>query len=354
MAQYDLANTTTSTEITDYTVPTESTDGVSSKETFWYNNEFNKHYGKYINVAKLNISINAYATWVLGMGWISKINQIELENMTGWGEDSFTQVMWNMLVIKKVNGDSFAEIVRSEEGNLINLKPLDPTTVVTVGGEKGEIVRYEIIVKGREKNQVVPVEKMFHLSNDRVADNMHGQSVIKAVEWNIEAQEEARRVHRRKVKNSGVLGVLESDTDNTTDTTTLKTPIKKAMEEGTLLIYPKDTMSMKPWDVKLYTQDMITWLNYLDDEFFQMIGIPKIIIGGSGQIEGDSKISYTAYEQFYKRSINDLQDDLWNQLAVRVEFNTPVSIASELASNEVKNASQTGFQSNDTTAGVGV
>ncbi|KKK74369.1 hypothetical protein LCGC14_2884470, partial [marine sediment metagenome] len=186
------------------------------------------------------------------------------------------------------------------------------------------------------------------------ADNIHGQSVIEAVEWNIEAQEEARRVHRRKVKNSGVLGVMETDTDNTTDTTTLKTPVKKAMEEGTLLMYPKDTMEVKPWDIKLYTQDMIAWLNYLDDEFFQMIGIPKIIIGGSGQIEGDSKISYTAFEQFYKRAINDLKDDLKKQVAIDIDFNTPVSIATELASNETKNASQTGFQKNDTTAGVGV
>ena len=195
---------------------------------------------------------------------------------------------------------------------------------------------------------------MFHIVNDRVADNMHGQSIINALEWNIEAQEEARRVIRRKVKNSGVLGVIETDTDQTPDITTFKAPIKKAMEEGTLILLPKDTAQLKPWEVKLYMSEMLAWLNYLDDEFFQEIGVPKIIIGGSGQIEGDSKISYTAYEQFYKRAINDLKDDLWNQMAVRVDFNTPVSIASELASNEVKNASQVGFQPNDTTAGVGV
>ena len=354
--KYDLAKTTTSIDLTDFSVDSKATDGVEAqKETYWYNDKFERWNGKYHNISKLNIAINAYATWVLGMGWTSKTHQEELERVRGWGEDSFTQVLWNMLVIKKVNGDSFAEIMRDKKtGTLLNLKPLDPMGIRTVVGRDGIIIRYDQINKIKEPFKKIPVENMFHLSNDRVADNIHGQSVVEGVEWNIEAQEEARRVQRRKVKNSGVLGLIEIDTDNPTNTTTFKEPIKKAMEEGTLLMYPKDTMEVKPWDVRLNMQEMIQWLNYLDDDFFQKIGIPKIIIGGSGQIEGDSKISYTGFEQFYKRAINDLKDDLWNQMAMRVEFNTPVSIASELASNEVKNASQVGFQPNDTTAGVGV
>ena len=95
------------------------------------------------------------------------------------------------------------------------------------------------------------------------------------------------------------------------------------------------------------------WLNYLDDEHAQLIGIPKIITGASGDIEGDSKISYLTFEQVYLRETNELKTDLWNQLAIRVEFGKPASLKQELASNEEANTSQTGFQPNDTTAGVG-
>ena len=124
MAELDIVSTTTSTDLADFTTPSESTDGAGEqKETRWPNNNFNKWYGKYRKIAKLNIAINASATWVLGMGWTSKdkMQEQRLKRIRGWGEDSLTQILWNMLVIKKVNGDSFAEIIRNDSGNLINL-----------------------------------------------------------------------------------------------------------------------------------------------------------------------------------------------------------------------------------------
>ena len=83
------------------------------------------------------------------------------------------------------------------------------------------------------------------------------------------------------------------------------------------------------------------------------IGIPKIIIGGSGDIEGDSKIAFLTFEPTYKRSIRELKDDLYNQLGVKVDFILPPSLKAELQSNEAKNTSQTGFQPNDIQAGNG-
>ena len=84
-----------------------------------------------------------------------------------------------------------------------------------------------------------------------------------------------------------------------------------------------------------------------------MIGLPKVILGGSSENEGDKKMSYLAFEQVYKREINELKADLWNQLAIRVEFDTPASLQKQLADNELKNTSQVGLQPNDTQAGVG-
>ena len=357
MAEFDIGQTTTPTIIDDYSISTKSTDGAGeSGETRWFNNNFNKWYGKYNSSSKIKASIKAYATWVIGLGWTAKpIYQEQLDGITGWGKDSFTDILWNMLVIKKVNGDSYAHIIRNDSGTFLNLKPLDPASMVHVVGPDGVLIRYEQIskIEGADNQKYLPHE-ILHFTNDRVADNIHGDSVIDSLMWNLDAQEEARRMYRKKVKNSGAIGVLEADTDDTTKLTNLKDPIKKAVEEGTFLIVPKDLIGIKEFAIRLNTQELIQWLNYLDDEYYQIIGLPKIIGGASGEIEGDSKVSYLAFEPVYKRAINELKDDLWNQMAIKIDINLPPSLNKEVLGNEQKNASQTGFQPNDTTAGVGV
>ena len=357
MAELDIAQATTPTAITDYSTAPQATDGVNEAgETFQYNENFTKWNGNYNKIAKIKMAINAYATWIVGKGWTASISDtVILDNIRGWGEDTFLSILWNMLVIKKVNRDSFAEIVRNAEpGILLNIKPLDPASIVTVINDQGIIDRYEQIskIKGA-KNRVIKVEKMLHLCNDRTADNTHGSSVIEAVEWNLEAQEEARRTHRKMVKRNGVVKIIEIDTDDPVKKAAFKAEWKTAIENGDILILPKDVAEAKDWHGTLDTQGVISWLNYLDDEMYMMIGVPKVILGGSSETEGDKKMSYLSFEQVYLREINELKADLWNQLAIKVEFDKPASLQNQLADNELKNTSQVGLQPNDTQAGVG-
>ena len=228
------------------------------------------------------------------------------------------------------------------------------TTFLDKSGN-GIISRYEQRAKtGKSKGvKKFQPEQILHLVNDRVADMARGTSVIEAVEWNLEAQEEAKREHRKKVKRNGIVRVIEGDTEDTAKMNAFKGQWKKAIEEGDVLILPKDVAEAKDWHGTLDTAGVIQWLNYLDDEFFMIIGIPKIIMGGAGEIEGDAKVSYLAFEQVYKRESKELIDDIWNQLAIRITLNSPVSLKNTLADNEVKNTSQVGFQDHDTTAGVG-
>ena len=357
MPELNINETTTPTTVTDYTTASVSTEGLNAAgETVYNNDNFTKWFGNYTKIAKIKMAINAYATWVLGKGWESKTHQVTLEGIKGWGEDTFLSILWNALVIKKVNGDSYAEIIRNPEtGTLLNLKPLDPASMTTIVNEQGIIDRYEQRTKVGEKVSIKKFKPLdiLHLVNDRVADEIRGRSVIEAVEWNIEAQEEARRTHRKMIKRNGVVRVIEVDTEDRTKINNFKADWKKAIDDGDVLILPKNVAEAKDWHGQLDTQGVISWLNYLDEEFFMMIGIPKIILSASGEIEGDSKVSYLAFEQVYTREIEELIADLWNQLAIRITFKKPASLKERLADNEQKNASQVGFQSNDTTAGVG-
>ena len=353
MPEQDIAKTTTPTGLSDFKIGSASTDGISGTETRYGNERWEEFYGKYKSSTKLKAVIKKWATWVVGLGLTEKSKTPVIENIRGSGEDTIISILWNMLIVKKINGDAYAEIIRSDEGTLINLKPLDPSGIVVVFNEQGVIDHYEQVTEKEKPNVNIPVEKMFHIVNDRVADETHGDSVVDSLIWNLEAQEEARRMYRKKVKNSGIIGIVKAATDNNGKLTAVKVPIKEGMEKGTFIIVPEDVLDVSEWAVKLNTQELIAWLNYLDDEFYQILGMPKVIGGASGDIEGDSKISYVTFEPDYRRAIGELQDDFWNQVAERLEFNLPTSLIPQVQSSEKANTSQTGFQPNDTQAGVG-
>ena len=65
---------------------------------------------------------------------------------------------------------------------------------------------------------------------------------------------------------------------------------KAAIDAGDVLILPKDVAEAKDWHGQLDTQGVLSWLNYLEDEMFMMIGMPKVILGGSSETEGDKKM----------------------------------------------------------------
>ena len=168
---------------------------------------------------------------------------------------------------------------------------------------------------------------------------------------NIEATEEAKRAHRKMIKRNGVVRVIEVDSDNTNKLAKFKAQWKDAIDKGDVLILPKDVAEAKDWHGTLDTQGMIMWLNYLDDDFYTSINVPKVILGGSVETsEGAAKMSYLSYEPTYTRATTELEADLWNQLAIRITFNKPVSIQPEAAANEAANTSQTGIQPKETEA----
>ena len=165
MAELDISQTTTPTVVDDYSVASQTTDGVLDQENFYDNSNFTKWNGNYQKIAKIKMTINASATWVLGLGWTAK-PEVEaiLNNMIGWGEDSFLSILWNMMVIKKVNGDSYSQIIRDEKTRtLINLKPLDPASIRIVVGKNGIIKEYQQMNRKTGKKIGKPIFPKYHL-----------------------------------------------------------------------------------------------------------------------------------------------------------------------------------------------
>jgi hypothetical protein len=343
----------------DYSVPSKQTDAAQNQdETEYQNPNAGKYLGYYKTIPELKKAIDALATWTLGQGYTADAETtVILDHITGWGEDTFNSVLWNLLVQKKVYGDAFAEIMRDEKtGIIINIKPLDPGTIKVIVNRQGKIKRYEQWNKVGKENKLFEKfrpEEILHLVNDRIADEIHGVSVIEACEQTILARNEALSdwktiLHRNVVP----LKIIYADTDDNGKLTELRDKLNTIVKDKEWIVVPEGSMKVEIPTVPL--QDPIQWIKYLEDFFPQAVGVPKVILGGSSEFtEASSKTAYLTFEQVYVREQTELAADLWNQIQLRVKFNKPVSLKNELLTSEAKNTGQTSFQPNEVGIGQG-
>ena len=350
MVELDISQTdkTSMTSLVeDYSVASKRPEGAGEQnETYYDNTKFTKYFGYYKQIPEYKTAINAFATWVVGKGWTSDIGTTAiLEGITGWGEDTFQSIIWNMLIMKKIGGDAFAEIIRNPEtGTLINIKPLDPSTMRIVADKKGMILRYEQVSK--KSNKKFQPQDILHLVNDRVADEIHGTSITESVEWVILTRNEAMSDLRRILHRS-TIRVMEVDEDDKSRLNNLKNDYAEAIKNGELLLVPKGSGDFQ--DLAPPQTQHLEWIRYLENFFYQALGVPKVILGGSEEFtEASSKTAYLTYEQIYMREITELIADLFNQVGIRIDIVKPASLKNEMLSGENKNQAQTGFQPKDT------
>lgn len=336
--------------VSDYSVAAMNTEGATgAKETEYMITKWPNWFGYYKKIPELKKAIDALATWTVGKGFTAGPEEtVILEHITGWGEDTFNSVAWNLFVTKKIAGDSFAEIIRDEKsGELINLKPLDPGSIKIIADDKGIIKRYEQVNKTKLKSNTIQIFKpkeILHLCNDRIANEIHGTSVIEACEAVILARNQAMDdwkvvLHR----NVNPLKLIYVDTDDQTKIDALQVKYEKMINLKEVMFVPKDTVKVEIPPTQL--QDSLSTIKYFEDFFYQTVGIPKVILGGSSEFtESSSKISYLTFEQIYTREQQEFIADLWNQLGMRIQLNSPVSLKNEMLSSESKNTGQVGFQ----------
>lgn len=352
-----------STETTDFNstrttfeVEGKQTDGPSDqKETEWDSPNFSIYYGYYDEIPELKKAIGTYGTWVLGQGWTaSNLDTAILESIAGWGEDDFTSILWNMLIMKKINGDSFAEIKRNEKtGTLINIIPLTPSRISIVVGNDGVITKYKYMSpKLKEVEKEFQPNEIFHLCNDRVADNIHGDSVVSAMKWLIDSRQEAMKDWRR-ISHRSSIRILFVDEDDTAKLKTLNAQYSTAIENGDVMIFSGKKENFDFEDLTLPpVEAYLAWIRYLENAFYKGVGVPKTLAGDAEGIpESGGKMVVLTHEPTYIREVTNLENDIWNQLAIRVEFKRQASLKESVNDTENKNINQTqATQPSDTQA----
>ncbi|KKL18315.1 hypothetical protein LCGC14_2476740, partial [marine sediment metagenome] len=221
---------------TEFTVDSIDTDGATMTETYYIPN-WTKWHGIYRSIGELRQVINKFGSWTFGRGIKGETKKLKF--IQGIGKDSPRSVLKNCWRTALICGDSFAHIVKSSIlKRKTNLKPLNPGKVAIVANSEGIIIRYEQDLGGG-KVMVYDPEEIYHLSYERIADEIHGIPLPEALETLITMRHEAlgdlRVLYHRTVKP---ILFYEAETDDTTKLNSLEDTINKAFKNTESVILP--------------------------------------------------------------------------------------------------------------------
>jgi len=355
----NAVSTDVTSTITDYSVDSEITDGPTGVSEFRYQIEdWAENLGYYKNIPELATAVDAKANWTIGKG-VETDDQttLILDTIKGNGKDSFNTIIQNLVRVYTIAGDSFAEIIRTSEGMFMNLKPLDPSTIVIVSNAKGRIIRYEQVSKTKKVIHSFTPDQMFHLSRKRLADEVHGLSVVPSVKWIILARNEAMSDWKRVLhRNIDPLWIFHLDTDDTTKIAAFKTKMDTARAGGENMFIPKGAVVPE----KVATADNsslspLAWIQQLNNYFFQAVNVPQIVIGNSQEFtDASGKIVYLAFEQSVKGEQLYIEEQVLHQINLEIRLTFQGSLqqdtVSDTTSEVEEEAQEPASQPNDTTA----
>lgn len=359
MPETDIASTIPSDlsgSVDEFSVPSEVTEGAGvGGELRYQNPDWETDYGYYTSIPEFKVAIDTKATWAIGAGFTAdETTTMLLSAVDGNGKDSFNSILKNMIKVKTISRDSFAEIIRDDDGVLVNLKPLDPSSIVIVQNDKGRIVRYEQVNKVTKKimHKFMP-DEVFHLSHERMADEIRGTRIVDSLEYLIKARNEAmndwRVVLRRNVRP---MRIWYLDTDDATEVAAFKTKTDNAYGQTENIYVPKGTVETEIATVAPNaTLNPLQWIDRLNDYFFQAVNVPQIIIGNAKEFtDASGKIVYLSYEQSVKAEQLYIEEQILAQLNLDIQLTFPASLQNELISSREADPGMQAAQPNDMTA----
>jgi len=326
------------------------------EETEWMNTRFTIQWGYFNSVAELKSALIMKAIWNVGKGYTTDPQtKIMLEHIRGDGKQTFDDILFSMDLMSRIGGDSFAEIIREDNGDLTNLKLLNPANIKIVFNEKGMIKRYEQINKTKGKVKFEPKD-ILHFSNNKMAGEMHGISDIDALEPIIKADNESF-VDVKQIQHRGarpmILWKLKTDDQNKINAFVAKIDAARNLGEDMFIPDDEDIVSHEVVQIDI-ASSVMAWRDDMRNKFYRAIGVPQVIFGASTGTESGSKVEYLAHEQVFSRDQRKIEQILWNQIFIKIKLNPPTSLMENLQQDEGKDAQNAlTLQPNDVTAGSG-
>jgi hypothetical protein len=221
--------------------------------------------------------------------------------------------------------------------------------------KKGIIKRFEQITPtGTIKFKP---EDIFYVSNNRVGDQIHGISDIDAMEQTLLAEMESfsdlKKIMHRQAKP---LIMFKLGTDNQAKISAFITKMDSATRLGENIYIPDDANSVSYEVIQATPSPLV--LNWRDDirkKFYRTIGLPELLPDSSGATESGGKIGYLCFTQIVEREQRYWEQQIWNQLFLKINLIPPASLSTDLQTDNSKDGANAGMtmQPSDTQAGVG-
>jgi len=354
MVAGDLTNAMTA-----FSVDSATTDAASEqKETTWMDTNFSQSLGYYKDEKTPEITsvIDAKAFWTMGKGFMAdEITTLLLDTIKGNGFDTFNTIIENMVRTSELGGNSYAEIIRDDEDNLINLKPLDPAVMKHVANRAGIIIRFEQLSKVKGHPKKYKPEQIFYIPRNRIADEIHGTGIAQKLKLIIDMKNEAMADNRIAMHRNVIpRWKFKLKTDDDTEIAAYKAKMDTATGSGMENIYePFDASESELISVPPNaTLNPLSWIEYLDNLFYEVGGVPKFIVGGlGGMTEAAVKIGYLAFQQTIEAKQLFIEEQVLSQLNLVINLEFPASLENELLSDNKKDSESGATQPNDTEAG---
>ena len=306
--------------------------------------DWSKWHGIYRSVPMVKAINDKTAKWTIGKGYRAKpsVKQI-LDRIRGNGKDTFNTILINGDRVMSTCGDFWAEIIKDKASRLINLKPLNPGSIKTTENKKGIITKYEQVSSNKPDAIVYATwepNEIFHISQDRIGDEIHGIPTSEVLiplikKWEL-ASDDMAVIFHRYIKP---LLVWQLDTDDTAEIAAFKAKAEQAVKDMENMYVPKDTANLERMSIPQYsTLDPIPWIKMLYAHFIVAGGVPEVILGHSQEeSEATSKILYLAFQQTIEARQLLWKEQIKAQLGLDVEFEFPASIDPSIMADSRKN-----------------
>lgn len=347
MANLDLNKGTTTdftNQVPDFIVESMALDVAKGdgEETYVYFDKATENFGYYFNHPQVSSPINSLCTWGFGQGWTTPDKEMEgiLSKIDGSGKETFDSIIWNHENVKLSNGDAFIEIKRNNKETLVNLINISPERVKVVFAG-GRVKRYEIW--NGKKWIKKEVWEIFHSFNKKIGDQIKGTSQVQASKNVNDAMIEAFDDERTIKHRDKALGIVYYKTNNAGKISYANTQIENAVKNGEMLGLPEETAKIEPYPSRS-SEDRQNWLQYVENLSYQTGGVPRSIATSDGTSEVGGINGHLIFEPIYGKEQLDMENELWQQVAIKIKFNRPPSLAPKTKENAEKNTGQTSIQ----------
>lgn len=327
---------------------------IASKETesTTYQCDWNKWHGIYRKIPEARSTIDLECKWIIGKEiTFKKANQKEIaDRIRGNGNQTFRKILMNHLRVSKIGGDSYLEKIRDKANRLINIKILNPGTIRVEANSKGMIKLYAQIVtnnltKETKVFQTWQPDEIWHLSNDNIADEIHGipelEKTYDIMKWKSQCMNITSVIFFRYI--APILEIY-ANTDDPTELAAIKTLYDTSIKNFENRIIPKGAIDkVERVSVPQYsTLDPLPWLKFLRSYYTESSNCPDLIRGKSDEVSlAAGKLNYVGWKEKIIFKQLEFAEEIKANIGFDIEFEEPIEIDVEIArTNDTMNDKQ--------------